>query len=198
MKFIQNVGIPVVAMAIASAVGGTSANAQEAVLNVGDRAPIFEAIADDGELWRSREHVGRGILVVYFYPAAMTAGCTTQACEFRDNRSVLVDLGAEVIGVSGDQLDAIRAFKGVNQLNFSLLSDTGGTIAEAFGVPTRAGGTITREVDGQEIELSRDLTMARWTFVIDAGGRISYKATDVDPAADPQNVIAHIRSLAGN
>ena len=123
-----------------------NAQAQETVLNVGDRAPIFEARADDGAIWRSREHVGRSTLVVYFYPAAMSSGCTTQACLFRDNRSVLQELGAEVVGVSGDRIDALKAFKGVNQLNFPLLSDTAGAVARSFGVPTRAGGTRTADI----------------------------------------------------
>jgi thioredoxin-dependent peroxiredoxin len=176
------------------ATAGTLA-AQETVLNVGDRAPIFEARADDGGLWRSRENVGRSIMVVYFYPAAMTSGCTTQACTFRDNRSVLQDLGAEVVGVSGDRVDALRTFKGVNRLNFPLLSDTAGVVARSFGVPTRDGATITREVEGDSVELTRDLTMARWTFVIDRNGRIAYKETDVDPAGDPEAVIQFLRRM---
>jgi thioredoxin-dependent peroxiredoxin len=181
--------------AIFVAATGTRAAAQETVLNVGDRAPIFEARADDGGLWRSRENVGRSILVVYFYPAAMTSGCTTQACTFRDNRSVLQELGAEVVGVSGDRVDALRAFKGVNRLNFPLLSDTTGVVARSFGVPIRDGGTITREVEGGSVELTRDLTMARWTFVIDRNGRIVYKETDVDPAGDPEAVIQFLRGM---
>ena len=174
------------------------AQAQETVLNVGDRAPIFEARADDGQIWRSREHVGRSLLVVYFYPAAMSSGCTTQACLFRDNRSVLQELGAEVVGVSGDRIDALKAFKGVNRLNFPLLSDTVGVVARAFGVPTRDGGTRTAEVDGAEVTLTRDLTMARWTFIIDRDGRVAFKETEVDPAGDSDAVIAHIRRMAAD
>lgn len=185
------------ALALTFSVGAAAdARAQDATINVGDRAPIFEGRADDESLWRSREHVGRDILVVYFYPAAMTAGCTTQACLFRDNRSVLQELGAEVIGVSGDRIDALKTFKGVNRLNFPLLSDTDGKIAEAFGVPTRQGGSIEREVDGNAVTLTRDLTMSRWTFVIDREGRISYKDTEVDPAGDSERVIAHIRGIS--
>ncbi len=180
------------------AAGASTAVGQEVTLEVGARAPIFEARADDGELWRSREHVGRSILVVYFYPAAMSSGCTTQACLFRDNRSVLQELGAEVVGVSGDRVDALKAFKGVNQLNFPLLSDTAGVVAKAFGVPVRDGGTLPAEVDGEEITLTRDLTMSRWTFIIDRDGRIVFRETEVDPAGDSEAVIAHIRSMAAD
>lgn len=186
------------AIALAMTAANLEAQAQETALNVGDRAPIFEARADDGAIWRSREHVGRSTLVVYFYPAAMSSGCTTQACLFRDNRSVLQELGAEVIGVSGDRIDALKAFKGVNQLNFPLLSDTAGAVAQAFGVPTRDGGTRTAEVDGAEVTLTRDLTMARWTFIIDPNGRIAFKETEVDPAGDSDAVIAHIRRMAAD
>jgi thioredoxin-dependent peroxiredoxin len=177
------------------ALAARAADAQETALVVGDRAPVFEAIADDGQVWRSRDHVGKGLLVVYFYPAAMTSGCTAQACSFRDNRSRLQELGAEVVGVSGDRLDGLRAFKGSNRLNFPLLSDTAGTIARAFGVPLRQGGSMTRMVDGRETELTRDVTAARWTFIIGRDGRIAYRDTQVDPAGDGDAVLAALRRL---
>src|SRR5688572_7128347 len=83
------------------------AQTPDVTINVGDRAPIFEGRSDDGTIWRSRDTVGKSILVVYFYPGAMTAGCTTQACLFRDNRSVLQELGAEVVGISGDRIEGL-------------------------------------------------------------------------------------------
>lgn len=194
MKFFSCVAVAGFSLAMVGGPGASEARAQQPV-NVGDRAPIFEARADDGTLWRSREHVGRSILVVYFYPAAMTAGCTTQACMFRDNRTVLLDLGAEVVGVSGDRIDALRAFKGVNRLNFPLLSDTAGTVAGAFGVPMRDGGSITRDVEGEDVTLTRDLTMSRWTYIIDREGRIVYRETEVDPEGDSARVIDFIRRM---
>lgn len=175
-----------------------SADAQQAPdqgLDVGDVAPDFEALADDGTVWKSDEQREGRILVVYFYPAAMTGGCTTQACLFRDNRSKLLDLGADVVGVSGDRIANLKAFKGSNRLNFPLLSDTTGAIAAAFGVPTGEGGTITREVEGEELSLTRDLTAARWTFIIGRDGRIAYKAADVDPEGDTAAVIAAIERM---
>lgn len=173
-----------------------AASAQDVALNVGDRAPVFQAPADDGTMWRSTEHVGDRIIVVYFYPAAMTGGCTTQACAFRDNRSQLEELGATVVGVSGDRVENLRVFKGQNRLNFPLLSDPNGVVMRAFGVPTRAGATITREVDGRQVELTRDVTAARWTFVIGRDGRILHKETEVDPAGDSRAVIDAIRRIA--
>lgn len=164
-------------------------------LEVGDMAPVFSGMADNGEIWSSRNERDAEFLVVYFYPAAMTGGCTTQACLFRDNHSRLLDMGAEVIGVSGDRVANLKAFKGTNRLNFPLLSDTAGVIAHAFGVPTDDGGTITREVNGEEMTLTRDVTASRWTFIIGPDGRIVYKATDVDPAGDPAAVVAFIEKL---
>ena len=164
-----------------------------AALGVGDRAPAFSATADDGTTWRSAD--ASGFLVVYFYPAAMTGGCTAQACAFRDNRSRLQEMGAEVVGVSGDRVSGLRAFKGANRLNFPLLSDSTGAIARAFGVPVSEGGQITRTVDGREVELTRDLTAERWTFIVGPDGRVAYRDTQVDAAGDGAAVVAALDRL---
>jgi len=164
---------------------------------VGDPAPEFEAMTDEGEMWRSSDHEG-GLLVVFFFPAAMTGGCTAQACSFRDNRSQLVDMGAEVVGISGDQIRNLQIFRGTNNLNFPLLSDVDGSIARAFGVPVREGGTITREVDGEQVELTRTVTTARWTFIIDEEGKIAYVDTEVDAAVDSEAVLAALREMTGS
>jgi peroxiredoxin Q/BCP len=158
---------------------------------------VFEGLADNGQKWNSEQGRKGGLLVVYFYPAAMTGGCTAQACMFRDDRTKLLDMGAEVVGVSGDRIANLKAFKGSNRLNFPLLSDTAGTIARAFGVPTSQGGSIKREVDGQEVTLTRDVTAARWTFIIGRDGRIVFKETEVDPQGDSKAVLAAIQRLAG-
>lgn len=170
-------------------------NAQDMSLNIGDPAPEFEALSANGELWHSSDHTDGKFLVVYFYPAAMTGGCTAQACSFRDNRTQLTELGAEVVGISGDSVENLVVFKRVNNLNFPLLSDPEGTIARSFGVPTRAGASITREVDGEDIELSRDITFSRWTFIINPEGTIVYKDTEVDAAGDSEAVIVAIRNF---
>lgn len=171
------------------------ADAQREPLEPGDPAPSFTAVTDDGSVWRSEDHVGREILVVYFYPAAMTEGCTKQACAFRDSRTELLELGAEVVGVSGDRAAGLKTFRGANRLNFPLLSDSTGSIAAAFGVPTTAGGSITRTVDGRELRLTRDVTAARWTFIIGRDGRIAHRETEVDPEGDSRAVIAAIRRM---
>lgn len=191
---------PVLGMTLSLGLAAVSAaEAQEAPLidlDVGDMAPVFEGIADNGETFNSAKARDGKLLVVYFYPAAMTGGCTAQACMFRDDRTKLLDMGAEVVGVSGDRVANLKAFKGVNRLNFPLVSDTAGAIAQAFGVPTREGGSIKREVNGEELTLTRDVTAARWTFVIGRDGRIAFKETEVDPQGDSKAVLAAIQRLS--
>ncbi len=182
-------------MLLAAAFLALPALGQDAALKVGDKAPAFTAPDDRGESWNSADVIGEKLLVVYFYPAAMTGGCTKQACAFRDHRSTLDELGAEVVGISGDEVDNLVVFRKAHKLNFPLLSDADGRIARAFGVPLRAGGTYKATVDGKEVELKRDVTTARWTFVIDRDGRIVYKNEEVNPTNDTAEVIAAIRKL---
>lgn len=176
-------------------VAAPMARAGQPALGVGDAAPQFEAPTADGDVWRSRDHVGKTLLVVYFYPAAMTPGCTKQACAFRDHRSKLEALGATVVGISGDRPAGLKAFKGAYQLNFPLLSDATGAIAQQFGVPVTTGATITREIDGKTVALTRGVTAARWTIIIDTAGTIAYIDTQVNPAGDGDAVVAAISRL---
>jgi peroxiredoxin Q/BCP len=162
-------------------------------LEVGDKAPQFSGIDDSGKLWNSKELVGQKIVVVYFYPAAMTGGCTKQACAFRDDRSALMDLGVEVVGVSGDKVENLKYFKMANNLNFTLLADEDGSIAKKFGVILREGGSINRTIEGEEKTLTRGVTASRWTFIIDKEGKIIYKDTQVNAAEDSKNVLTFIK-----
>jgi thioredoxin-dependent peroxiredoxin len=157
------------------------------------KAPTFEARDDSGNLWKSSEHVGKKTLVVYFYPADMTGGCTKQACSYRDASEDLKKLGVEVIGVSGDSVENHQAFKKAHALNFTLLADIDGKIAEAFGVPViREAKKVVAKVGDEEVTLLRDVTSKRWTFVIDRSGKIIYRNTEVVAADDSQAVIKAI------
>jgi thioredoxin-dependent peroxiredoxin len=158
-------------------------------VDVGEKAPAFEATDDKGQPWKSTDHIGKGVLVVYFYPAAMTGGCTKQACAFRDDMKDLTEKGIEVVGVSGDAVPNLKFFKDAHQLNFTLLSDEKGKIAKAFGVPVKKGGSIKREINGQTEVLKRGVTASRWTFVIDKEGKIIAKNMKVNPADDAKDVI---------
>jgi len=163
-------------------------------LNVGDKAPEFQAKADDGSTFDLKNYIGDKFIVVYFYPAAMTSGCTTEACTYRDFKTQINSADAIVVGVSGDSVEGLKLFKKANDLNFPLLSDETGTVAKKFGVPVRDGGSITREVDGQNHELVRGVTASRWTFIIGKNGNIVYKNTEVDVANDPKEILDFIKN----
>lgn len=172
------------------AIGCLESRAEEKVdLKVGDEAPSFSALDDTGEEWNSKSVVGKKVLVVYFYPADLTGGCTKQACGFRDDLGKLADKDVVVVGVSGDSVRNHQLFKKVHDLTFPLLADTEGKIADAFGVPKRKGGTIEREIDGKTEKLTRAYSASRWTFVIGLDGKIKSKNTKVNAADDSAAVL---------
>ena len=161
-------------------------------LAVGDTAPTFRAKDDQGKSFDSEKLLEKQNLVVYFYPAAMTGGCTKQACAFRDDREKFDKLNTAVVGVSGDAVQNLAWFKTVNNLNFPLLADPDGTIAKAFGVPFKEGAEIVRTVNGKEETLVRGVTSSRWTFIIGKNGTILYKDTDVKAAEDSETVLTFL------
>jgi thioredoxin-dependent peroxiredoxin len=163
-------------------------------LEIGDKVPDFKATADDGSTWQLKENVGDKYLVVYFYPAAMTGGCTAQACAYRDLSSDLESQNAKVVGVSGDKVEGLKFFKQAHNLNFTLLSDESGEIARKFGVPTRDGGTFKSEFGGQQFELERGITTSRWTYIIDKNGEVVYKNDEVDAKKDTEEVLSFLKN----
>ncbi|MDD4107664.1 MAG: peroxiredoxin [Prolixibacteraceae bacterium] len=171
----------------------SSLNAQEG-LEIGDKIPNFSAVADNGELWNSSDHTGKQYLVIYFYPAAMTGGCTAQACNYRDMGNDLRSANAEVIGISGDNAEGLKFFKKAHNLNFTLLSDESGKIARIFGVPVRDGGVVKNEFNGQPFELERGVTTGRWTFIIDKEGKVVYKNEQVNASKDTEEVLSFLKN----
>jgi peroxiredoxin Q/BCP len=163
------------------------------IVKVGDKAPEFQGTADDGSSWNIKKFLGKEYIVVYFYPAAMSSGCTKQACTYRDHKENLKDAGIVVVGISGDRPEDLRLFKQANNLNFTLLSDEKGKIAEKFGVPVSDGGSMKKTVDGVEHELVRGVTEKRWTFIIGKDRKIIYKNQSVNPEKDSEEVLAFIK-----
>ena len=164
------------------------------VLKVGVKAPLFNANDHAGDLWQAGKILESGqYLVVYFYPAAMTGGCTKQACAYRDSAAPLEKEGIHVVGISADSVKSLKYFRDEHGLNFPLLSDVNGYIARRFGVPVRAGGAIKRTVRGKEVTLERPFTFARWTFIVDPSGRIVYKNPGVNAAEDTKTVIDFLK-----
>ena len=113
---------------------------------VGDKAPLVEGRDQDGKAWKLSDHAGEKIVLVYFYPKDDTPGCTKEACGLRDRMTDLQKAGVEVVGVSFDTADSHVKFRGKYNLNFTLLADTDGAIAEAFGARMAAGKNIARRV----------------------------------------------------
>ena len=186
-----------VAVCLLTALTIDGAMATEPVdLKVGDPAPKFSADDDAGKAWSSADHVGKKIVVVYFYPADMTGGCTKQACGFRDDLSKLADKNIEVVGVSGDSVGNHQLFKKAHQLNFALLADVDGKVADAFGVPiTRGEKSVKAVIDGKEETLVRSVSAKRWTFVIDKQGKIAAKNTAVVAADDSKAILDAVAKL---
>lgn len=168
----------------------------ESDLKVGDAAPKFESTDDDGKAWKSEDHVGKKIIVVYFYPADCTGGCTRQAQGFRDDMETLTKMGVEVVGVSGDSVANHKVFKKVEKLNFALLADEDGSVAKAFGVPLGKGGEAKNPLDAGA-PLKRNVTAKRWTFIIGKDGKIAMKNTEVKAAEDSKAVLKAVESLEG-
>lgn len=101
-------------------------------LQTGDIAPGFTRLDQTG-LERTRDDYAGKRLVIYFYPRAFTPGCTTQACDFRDNYATFQDAGYEIIGVSPDPVEKLESFRVEHNLPFPLLSDEDHSMAEAYG-----------------------------------------------------------------
>lgn len=164
-------------------------------LKVGDKGPDFSGITDRGEKWDSKSHAGKKILVVYFYPADMTGGCTAQACAYRDALPKLERDDVEVIGVSGDTVENHQHFRDEYKLNFTLLADPEGKIAEAFGVKTSPGGVFQRTLQDKDVTFERGVTTSRWTFVLDKDWRIVHVDREVNPGKDSEKVFKIVEKL---
>jgi peroxiredoxin Q/BCP len=110
--------------------------ADSETLRVGDRAPEFDLPAQDGKRVKLSDYRGKKAVVLYFYPKDFTAGCTAESCSFRDAYEDFAAAGAEVIGVSDDDVGSHEKFARHYRLPFVLASDTGGRTRAAYGVKT--------------------------------------------------------------
>ncbi|MCK4748192.1 MAG: peroxiredoxin, partial [Bacteroidales bacterium] len=102
-----------------------------APIEPGDKVSDFSALDENGKTWNLSDQRSN-YLVVYFYPAAFTSGCTKQACSYRDHDSEFKLLNASIVGISGDEFENLGKFKEHHNLNFTLLSDPDGKIAKIF------------------------------------------------------------------
>ncbi|MCW7941244.1 peroxiredoxin [Streptomyces hygroscopicus] len=103
-------------------------------VEVGSRVDDFALPDETGTLRRLSDLLAEGPVVLFFYPAALTPGCTAEACHFRDLAAEFAAVGAQPVGISGDPVDRQQEFAGRHTLGFPLLSDEDGTVREYFGV----------------------------------------------------------------
>lgn len=129
-------------------------------LEPGQMAPDFTLPSDTGEKVTLSAFRGRPV-ILYFYPAAMTPGCTTQACDFRDSLSSLKAAGYQVLGISKDPVAKLAKFRERDSLTFPLLSDTDLTVHRLYGT------WAERKLYGRT-----SLGVLRSTFVVDASGAL--------------------------
>ena len=120
-------------------------------MNKGETAPDFELADDKGARRTLSEFLADGPVVLFFYPAAMTSGCTAESCHFRDLAKEFAEVGAQRLGISPDSVAKQSEFAQVNSFDYPLLSDPDGAVATEFGVRRRFGPLLTK----------------RQTFVID-------------------------------
>ena len=140
-------------------------------LEVGAKAPAFSLPDADGNTVKLSDYKGRKV-VVYFYPAASTPGCTKQACEFRDSLALLNDAGIDVIGISPDKPEKLAKFRESESLTFPLLSDPDKKVLTewgAFGEKKLYGKTVQGVI--------------RSTFVVDESGKIAVAQYNVKAAS---------------
>ena len=165
---------------------------------VGDKAPDFSALAAEGEMAQLKYHgdkgsitfsgekmvqlkdfVGKGPIVLYFYPKDDTKGCTAEACGIRDTMSEFKGLDATVLGVSFDSVESHKAFIEKYHLPFLLLANTDKKVAKAYGVAD----------DNSKVA-------SRVTFVIDKYGKIAFVEPKVNPATHAAEIRAALANLA--
>jgi thioredoxin-dependent peroxiredoxin len=143
----------------------------------GQRAPDFTLMSDAGESVTLSDLRGRPV-VLYFYPKDDTPGCTTEACEFRDAYDVYRERGAEVLGVSPDDVTSHQKFKTKYELPFTLLADPDHEVADKYGVWGE------RKFAGKTY-----MGINRSTFVIDKDGNVAAAMLGIKPAGHAEEVL---------
>ena len=147
-------------------------------LEVGERAPAFSLPDADGKTVKLSDFKGRKV-IVYFYPAASTPGCTKQACDFRDSLKSLNGAGIEVVGISPDKPEKLAKFRDAEKLTFPLLSDPDRKVLTAWGTFGE------KKMYGKTVQ-----GVIRSTFVVDEKGKIELAQYNV-------KATGHVAKLRG-
>jgi peroxiredoxin len=114
-------------------------------MNAGDLAPDFELPADDGSTIRLSDELKNGPVVLFFYPRALTPGCTAESCHFRDLAGEFASVNTRILGISADPVDRQQKFTAKHDFGFPLLSDSDRSVARAYGVK-RPGPLFNRRM----------------------------------------------------
>lgn len=153
----------------------SSANLK-AKVTIGEPAPLFELFNQENQLFKLQDRKGKGWTVLFFYPKAFTSGCIEQVCSYRDHIKEIRALGADVFGLSGDDVKNQAKFHQEYHLNFDLLADPNKSVIKIYG----------------ETYFILDYAK-RWTFLIDSNLVLRQVFKGVDPDKDAENVINFIK-----
>jgi thioredoxin-dependent peroxiredoxin len=159
-------------------------NQAETLMNlpiIGNPAPDFSLPDQHGNIHHLKDYLGQ-VVVVYFYPKAMTPGCTVQACGLRDSQQALQAAGIKVFGISTDPVARLAKFEEKEKLNFTLLSDEEHVVAEQYGV------WGLKKFMGREY-----MGLSRMTFIIDREGKLSHIMEKVNTGSHHDDVLGYVR-----
>ncbi|MDC0220615.1 thioredoxin-dependent thiol peroxidase [Gammaproteobacteria bacterium] len=153
-------------------------------LKIGSAAPAFSARDQNGNKVSLKDFKGKNHIVLYFYPKAMTPGCTVQACGLRDSKKELAELGAVALGLSPDPVSRLKKFENKEDLNFRLLSDEDHEIADKYGI------WGLKKFMGREF-----MGIIRTTFVIDNKGKLIHIMDKVRTKTHHDDVVKILKVL---
>lgn len=155
-----------------------------ALPKVGKTAPAFTLLNQDGEKVSLKDFKGKKIVLVYFYPKAMTPGCTTQACGLRDSKAKLSRQKLVVLGFSPDPVRKLKKFQEKEKLNFDLLSDEDHAIADKYGV------WGLKKFMGREY-----MGINRMSFLVGIDGKIKHVMQKVKTKTHHDDVLALVKEI---
>ena len=151
---------------------------------VGNNAPAFTLQNQDGESISLKDFKGEKNVLIYFYPKALTPGCTTQACGLRDTKTKLSRQQTVVLGISPDPVKKLKKFQEKEKLNFSLLSDDGHKLAEKYGV------WGLKKFMGREY-----MGVNRMSFLVGMDGKLRHVMEKVNTKTHHDDVLALVKAL---
>ena len=155
-----------------------------ALIKVGNNAPVFTLQDQNGEKVGIKDFRGEKNVVIYFYPKAMTPGCTVQACGLRDSRKELNNFDAIALGISPDPISRLKKFEDKESLNFVLLSDEDHAVTDKYGV------WGLKKFMGREF-----MGVIRSTFIVDKKGKIAHIMSKVKTKTHHGDVLEILQAL---